>query len=242
MFRTFSGTASKSHGVYVMGLTNAALAKEIGVTAGRVSQWKSEGKLEGCFSGVGRNLRYDLERVRAALGRTLDAGQMLGNGAATRKALRSAPADLPEAAPVEAAPAVPITPTAELPSNATALAASLLPPPSTDYELARTRKAVEEARRLERQNQVEEGAYLLASEVDLLVARALGREVAQFETVLRNGARAIADRLGVDYREARAILLELWRAHRTERASELTAEAEAASAAGLSEAEAAADI
>ena len=220
-----------------MGLTNAALAKEIGVTAGRVSQWKSEGKLEGCFSGVGRNLRYDLERVRAALGRTLDAGQMLGNGAATRKALRSVPADL-----VEAAPASPITPAAEIPTNAAALAASLLPPPSTDYELARTRKAVEEARRLERQNQVEEGAYLLASEVDLLVARALGREVAQFETVLRNGARAIADRLGVDYREARAILLELWRAHRTERASELTAEAETASAAGLSEAEAAADI
>ncbi|WP_190305658.1 hypothetical protein [Roseicitreum antarcticum] len=53
-------------------------------------------------------------------------------------------------------------------------------------------------------------------------AKALAQEIAQFETVLRDGARAVADRFGVDYREARALLMDLWRTHRVIRTDRLT--------------------
>ena len=57
----------------------------------------------------------------------------------------------------------------------------------------------------------------------------MAQEIAQIESsVIRTGARRIADELGVDFREARVILTEVWREYRTGRAAVKAEEAEAA--------------
>ena len=68
-------------------VTASALAIKLGVSRGRISQFVREGKLAECFTGVGRNRRFDLEKSACALGHRLDAGQLMGNGAGTRAAL-----------------------------------------------------------------------------------------------------------------------------------------------------------
>ncbi len=217
-----------------MGLRNAELARELNVTPGRVSQWVSEGKLEGCYAGSGRARRFDLDKCREALRRKLDAGQQLGNGAATRKAIREGrPAALdlePEAD--EAALDPPADPA---PPRDGALADR----DPDRYELARTLLAEENARAARRKNLVEEGAFLLRAEVELETRRLMAREVSRFETVLKDGARAIADRMGVDFRTARAILLETWRDYRADRTGEVREEADGAR---LTDAEKAANV
>ena len=70
-------------------LNSGDLAKALNVSKGRVSQYVSEGKLAGCFTGDGRARRFDLGKAATALGRQLDPGQMMGNGAGTRAAIRT---------------------------------------------------------------------------------------------------------------------------------------------------------
>ena len=70
---------------------------------------------------------------------------------------------------------------------------------------------------------------MLASVVANETMRQMAQEIAQIESsVIRTGARRIADELGVDFREARVILTEVWREYRTGRAAVKAEEAEAA--------------
>jgi hypothetical protein len=205
------------------------LATTLNVTKARVSQYVSEGKLAGCYTGEGRARRFDLVACAKALGRNLDKGQMLGNGAETRKAL----ADLATGAMAgDRAPPPPAPPArrsdVEMSQN-----------DPDRYELARTQKAEEEARRLRRQNAEAEGTYALVSEVNRQVAQQMAQEIGEFEAVLRDGARQVADVLGVDFKTVRQILTDKWRGHRATRAAQLTAQAESM---GLSPAEQAEDI
>lgn len=210
------------------GLTTREVAERLGVTPARISQLKTSGQLDGTWSGEGRAIRYDLAAVAARLNRTLDPGQMLGNGRGTKDALRGLlSGDAPDDAPRPATP------------PAYRDGAALAPGDLDRYELARVQKAEEEARRLRRQNQEAEGTLVLASSVALQVGRQIGQEIAEFETVLREGARLAADRLGVDYRTLRQILIEAWREHRSRRTEALAAAADAAT---LTPAEAEADI
>ena len=185
------------------------LATELGISKGRVSQYVSEGKLDGCFTGDGRARRFDVGKVRAALDQRLDPGQMLGNGASTKRRIRTAQPDVaPSAQPVEQPPASEEdSPPAEAPMSR--------------YELARTLNAEEAARKSRRENLLAEGSLVLAESAGREAARALSRELAQVEDLLRRGARVIADDLGVDFKAARKILLDLWREHRTLRAEAL---------------------
>lgn len=206
-------------------LLNATdLARELGVTKPAVTHWVNGGKLDGCFSGTGRARRFDLAKVAERLQRTLHPGQLLGNGAQTKRALRQIAVDADDDAP----PARPLREAAPL--------------PETDpdrYELARIQKVEEEARRLRRQNAEAEGAYVLASEAALQTTRLVAQEIAEFETVLRDGARKIADELHVDFKSARQILMQTWRAHRATRTTALSARADEAC---LTDAERAEDI
>lgn len=180
-------------------LTATELAGQLGLSKGRISQLVGDGRLDGCYQGDGRQRRFDLDKTKAALQGRLDPGQMLGNGAKTKQRLRDE----------EPAP--------ERPKG------DLLDPRDPGrYELARTLKVEEEARRARRMNAEADGTLVLADAVDREVARQIGQEIAQFENVLREAARAIADRMGVDYRTARQILVEAWRAHRTARAAALS--------------------
>lgn len=187
------------------------LAQKLGVTKARISQYVSEGKLADCYTGEGRNRRFDLDKVQARLTRTLDKGQMLGNGRQTATALK------------EIAGKVPISPASFAPRPSP----DALPPDDLDrYELARIQSAEEDARRKRRDNERDEGRWVLASEVEHQSAAALARELAQVEMMLRESARALADRLGVDYRTARAILMEEWRRFRSRRAAILGSSAD----------------
>lgn len=211
----------------MQGIANTAdMARLVSLTPARISQLKAQGRLDGCFSGEGRGCRYDVAKTLARLGRTLDKGQMLGNGAATKAALAkvtSAATDAPDSAPSP-------------PSRRS----EILSPEDPDrYELARTQKAEEEARRLRRQNASDEGHYVLASEVERSVQRLVAQEVAEFEGVMRIAARRVADEMGVDFKAVRAVLISAWREHRGTRATTLD---ELAAASTLSDAERAEDI
>ncbi|WP_233252530.1 hypothetical protein [Maritimibacter sp. 55A14] len=196
-----------------MELTATALAQQLNLSKGRISQYVAEGKLDGCFEGSGRQRRFDLEKVADALGRKLDPGQMMGNGATTQKALQGL--DGSEAAKPAGK---------KHPGGATRLADD----DGDGYQLARTLKAQEEARRLRRQNAEAEGRFVLASEVSLQVQKMIGQEVAEFETLLREAARRLADDHALDFKTVRKTLIDMWRAHRAGRAGKLGAVAKTA--------------
>lgn len=186
-------------------ITASELARQLGVSRGRVSQLVSEGKLDGCYSGEGHGRRFDLEAAAAALNRRLDQGQQLGNGSASRAARRAI-----------ARPADP-RPDTELPLG-----------DQHDYQLHRAAKVREEARRLRRQNMLEEGTAVLASDAARHAASALQAEIAATDAWLNDVAREISDEKGTDYLETRAILRASWRRHREHREAALRVIAETA--------------
>ncbi len=183
------------------GINASQLASEFGVSKGAVSQWVSSGKLDGCFDGAGRQRRFDVSKCAVALNKNIDAGQRLGNAAKTLK-------------PTQQQSKPKLKESARIPAD----------DPSV-YEMARTQKAIEEARKLKRGNAEAEGLYVLASEVGRQVSKQIGQEVAEFETVMRDGARKVADQLGVDFKVVRKILVDQWRIHRKVRVKKLDAAA-----------------
>jgi len=212
----------------MVGLSASDLAKQLGVSKGRVSQYVAAGRLDGCFDGDGRARRFYLDRVAVALGRRLDRGQMLGNGSATKAALKKITDDSDDE---DDSPA----PAAPHPAGAERLKST---DPSA-YDMARTQIAIEDARKRRRDNAMAEGQFVLAEEVSRQVSRAIGQEIREFESVLRDGARKIADDLGVDFLKARQLLVEVFRAHRATRSAVL---ADATNDLSLTDAEKAANI
>ncbi len=197
-------------------LNTTQLAERLSVSKARVSQYVAEGKLEGCYSGDGRARRFDLSKVAEALGRKLDLGQMTGNGLSTRRAIRDIENDdAPSAAPLRDG-------------------GELSPRDPDRLELATIQIKEEEARRRRRDNERDEGRWVLAEEVQRHTARAISREIGQFETVIRDAARAVADQFGVDFREVRKVMMDQGRQHRGSRRDGLR---QAAGQADLSNAE-----
>lgn len=207
-------------------LNATELAAHLNLSKGRISQLVSEGRLDGCYTGDGRFRRYDPVLVAQRLKGTMDPGQALGNGAGTRKAIVGILSDAPPDGLVGQRSARPTD--GKVPDG-----------DDDSYGLLRKQKLAEETRRLRRQNELEAGTMVLASEVERQVSKVLRQEIAQVEEALRTGARAIADRLGVDFRAARQILLQVWRDQRKGRSDHLSAQADAA---GMTEAEKDADI
>lgn len=201
-------------------VTASELAKVLDVSKGRISQYVGEGKLEGCYSGEGRGRRFDLAKCADALGRTLDPGQMMGNGSGTAEAIRG----LAGSSPATVAPTEPREATL----------------PRADAEADRYQRAradIAETQAVQGRLKLAEmeGRYVLATEVDLQVRRAIASEIAEFETVLRTGAQKVAAEFGLEAPAVRAILTTLWRSHRARRAEVAAAQAEDAA---YSEAEA----
>lgn len=191
------------------GVTASELAAELGLSKGRISQMVTT-TFKGCHSGEGRQRRFDLEKSKAAyLGRT-DPAQMLGNGAKTVEKIGSNAG----------------TGSAELEDL------DALSPEADAVRIATQSKAIsarEAARRDLRRSAEENGTYVLASSVTHEVARQVGRLAGEVETiVLRDGARRVADELGVPFGEVRQILRDVWRAHRRRAAAKAGSEADAA--------------
>ena len=196
-----------------MEVTGAELARSLNLSAGRISQLVAAGRLDGTFRGEGRQRRFDLGLVQQKLKTGLHPGQMLGNGAQTKAAL--------DKLALEDFSSPPVPPGRKTDTELTKADDDV-------YTLARAQKAVEEARKLRRQNEQEEGHYVLASEVERQVTRVVGQELREVETVLRDSARVVADRLGVDFKEVRRILLDGWRKHRSERSGVLVGQSDQA--------------
>jgi hypothetical protein len=77
-------------------VTKTEFAKLCNVTAGRVSQWISEGKIgPGEMIGEGRAAKIHVERAREKLKLRIDSGQRVGNGAETRLAAIAMPSAVP---------------------------------------------------------------------------------------------------------------------------------------------------
>ena len=224
-------------------LTTTELAARLGLSKGRISQYVSEGKLAGCYRGDGRSRRFDLAAATAALGRGLDLGQMTGNGLNTRRALREIEAAQNGVAPADPAPApasAPCSVEAVRPEPHPAAVPLPLTPAEPDrLEMATILAKEEQARKLRRDNERDEGNWVLASEVRQNVARAMAQELAEFESVIRDTARAIADVYGLDFREVRKVMMDRWREHRQNRMSQAV---DAAGTAEMSGAETEANV
>lgn len=203
------------------GLTTTQLADRLNLTKGRISQMVKSGHLDGCYHGEGRNRRFDLAKAAERLQRKLDPGQMLGNGAKTKKQIEAA-----------------LTGSADDPKHP-AGASALNEKDISRYELARIQNAEEDLRRKRRESAAAEGTMVLASEVQQQIGRIMAQEIAEFEAVMREAASVLADKHGLDAREIRQVLNNEWRKHRQLRRDALNAESEDAE---LSEAEKAADI
>lgn len=207
------------------GLRAVELARHLCLSKGRISQLVGEGRLNGCFSGDGMHRRFDLYKVAEALQVKLDPGQMLGNGADTKKAIRSVLQG--DAAPVQ--PSLDVRPKGEALSN----------DDPDQYKLLREAHAAEDLRTKRRNNARDEGLWILASEVDRNVSRLMAQNLAEIETFVKDVSVLVAGRMGIDQRQVRQIILEAWRGFRTERAKSLAA---AADDAGLSDIEQAKQI
>lgn len=219
-------------------LSSSELARKLGLSKGRVSQLVAGGQLAGCYSGDGRARRFDLDKASAALNRKLDPGQMMGNGAGTRRVLRSLQQQ-DGAKEIAADPGDPIA-AAAAPAEAGPVEGGALGLRDlARYELARMAKAEEDLRTARLKNGREEGQYVLAAEVERQVSQALAKEIGAVEAYQREVARVLADKMGVDFKLVRAILIEEWRAHRNGRVVVLQADAEVAE---LTEAERIEDI
>jgi phosphodiesterase/alkaline phosphatase D-like protein len=208
-------------------LNATELAATLNLSKGRISQLVSDGRLDGCYTGDGRARRFDPTLVAQKLRGGLDQGQMLGNGAETSKAISAVLAGESQDAPPQKA------------VSSRASDGALADDDNDGYRMARQAKLSEEVRRIRRQNELDEGTMVLASEVERQVAKVLRQEIAQVEEALRTGARAVADQFGVDFRAVRQVLMTVWRAQRQDRSGVLDEQAEAAD---MTEAEKAADI
>lgn len=208
-------------------LNATELAASLNLSKGRISQLVSDGRLDGCFTGDGRSRRFDPTLVAQKLKGSLDQGQMLGNGASTRQAISEVLSGNSGEAP------------AQKPAGGKSTDGALPESDDDGYRMARQAKLSEEVRRIRRQNELDEGTMILASEVERQVAKVLRQEIAQVEEALRTGARAVADQFGVDFRAVRQVLMTVWRAQRQDRSGVLDQQAEAAD---MTEAEKAADI
>lgn len=199
------------------------LAAALDLSKGRISQLVADGTLNGCYQGEGRSRVFDPQKCAAALKRSLDPGQLLGNGASTKRRIQDLLSGDSVDDDVEAE--------ADLPPirGARPRDGSPLKPADLDrYELARAAKAEEDLRAMRLKNGRDEGQYVLASEVAREVSRAIGQEIREVETYIRDTARLVADQMGVDFKLVRQVMLDAWRKHRGARAEDLTKQAEKA--------------
>jgi hypothetical protein len=194
-------------------VSKGKFAELLGVSAARVSQYLSEGKIKAdALEGEGRNAKIRVELAKAQLRGELDIGQRFGNGIGTRLdpvlPLTPAPIDQP-AAPMAALPAAPT------------------PDP---IEAALKRAKLEQAERANREAAMKEaaatGRYVPADDMRRELGRALREQVIIFEGMLTEFANAIASRCQIPQRDVLHVLRNEFRAGRERAAARSRSDAE----------------
>jgi len=176
-----------------------ALAAHLGYSKARISQLVASGRLDGCWTGQGRDRRFDADACAARLTRELDPGQQLGNGLIAYAARASI-----------------ATPPQESQSDAQRLARARAD--AAEIELAQAR----------RRFAADEGRWVLAAEVARAQRAVAADSLAVFEQFLLDEVRRIASALlAADPAAMAQASRARWRAARAARAGELEAAADA---------------
>jgi hypothetical protein len=168
-------------------LTKGEFATAIGVSAARVSQMISEGKISGpALVGEGRAQRIDVELAKSQIRARRDVGQALGNGLDTRLD------PLPLSSPSQGGAAAPAPPA---------------PDPITD-ELKAERLISMRLRNTQarREEAIEAGRYVRADQAAASTSRAALTVLNTFEGALADTAQALAAKFNLP---ARDVLHEL---------------------------------
>lgn len=189
-----------------MSLTLTQVAEALGYSKGRISQLVGERRLEGAYTGEGRERRFDLRKTAELLNLRLDAGQQTGNGVRhleTRAKLSDGPA------PIDVA-------LSDSDSDARRLAR------------ARADAAEVEARRKRREEQLAVGRYVLADEAARAAQVAVAETLAVAERIMIAEAKRLAVEFGANPREVAAEVRRRWRQARAVQSQAMAARAEAA--------------
>lgn len=165
----------------------------IDVSAGRVSQYIAEGKIDGdALVGTGRNQRIHVETAKAQLRKRLDVTQMTGNGLDTKI----------KAAMVAAAPAADLSPAS--PPQVSS------PPLADTLEEQIKRERLEELRSRNRKLAEEEaaraGRYVDADSVKQQLGRLAGQMMTLFEGSLPELATSLAAHFKLPQRDVLHLL------------------------------------
>ncbi|MBR1150103.1 hypothetical protein [Bradyrhizobium sp. JYMT SZCCT0428] len=193
-------------------VSKAAFARLKNVSAARVSQWISGGKINGAaLVGEGRNAQIDVTIADQQLRERLDIGQRVGNGLATRLG------DTPEASPE--------MPLAVAPPAAPAAAA-----PATDkFEEAFKRERLEALQRENRKRAEEEaaraGRYVDAQAASAQMAKIAGKTMTMIDGSLPEIASALAAKFSLPQRDVLHALRAEFRGLRQQAADSLRTEA-----------------
>lgn len=182
-------------------VSKAEFARMVNLSAGRVSQMISEGKLSDCLDGEGRNARIHVEKAIEKLKLRRDPAQALGNGA---KANLVTPAAVPAPA---AAP----------------------PTESDDISLKLQRAKLAEAefrnRKLREEEKAREGIYVKAEDVQAETAKLATSLLQLFEGGLTEVATEISGAFKVPQRDVLHLLKKRFRDVRTNVSAQIAAEA-----------------
>ncbi|MFL9824361.1 hypothetical protein [Rhodoplanes sp. SY1] len=176
-------------------ISKGAFAQLIGVSAGRVSQYIREGKLDGAaLVGEGRGAGIRVAVAQEQLRRRLDIGQRLGNGIGTRLAPPAAATDA-TAAPADVLPfaAPPAPPTAPVGSAVDPIDERIRQAKLEGIERENRKRAEEEAARA--------GRYVLADQTRAEMVRLARDMLTVFEGALVDLATAIAARHQLQQRD-----------------------------------------
>jgi hypothetical protein len=191
-------------------VSKADFARLKNVSAARVSQWISGGKINGnALVGEGRNAQIDVAIADEQLRERLDIGQRVGNGLATR--LGQAPAD--------AAPDLPAAPAAASPAA-----------PTVDrFEEAFKRERLEALQRENRKRAEEEaaraGRYIDAQAASAQMAKIAGKTMTMIDGSLPEIASALAAKFSLSQRDVLHALRAEFRDVRQRAAASLRTEA-----------------
>ncbi|MDW9780949.1 hypothetical protein CN204_03890 [Sinorhizobium meliloti] len=187
-------------------MTKGAFAAHIGVSAGRISQYIAEGKIYGdALEGDGRTAKIRPAIARQQLQKTLEPSQRFGaNGVAVLK-------------PAAAQPALQLAPS----DGASAPSPRLTFTDDVADQLAaeRLRQQQITTARLEREEALEVGRYMLTDEARRQTVRAVSEAFKVMEQGIPEMAKAIAAQFGVPMHDATHALLKVFRDVRAKKAA-----------------------
>jgi hypothetical protein len=212
-------------------VTKAEFATHLGVSAGRISQMIKAGQISpASLKGEGRSARVIVDKASADLRRSLDPAQSHGlNGMATRSALAGAPSQPAQLIRTEtpSSSGPPATPPASPAQSQPAAPMLTLDNTADLIGREKLRQAEIATRRMERDEALAEGRFVLADDHRAAVASAASKVLATIESGLSDMADAIASAHSLPPRDVLHTLTQSFRGIRETAANAFAGQREA---------------